>query len=237
MSFITAPIIATHHSPLIQKFGTPRQPNLVDVSSHIIMHPPFDTYDAFVGIEQHSHLWLLWQFHHNRPQANFRPQVRPPRLGGNDKMGVFATRSMYRPAGLGLSVVRLIDIYHTNGHGVILKIVGADMIDGTPIIDIKPYLPYSDSITHALSPVHTPPSKKIHISQNAKLHFDQHQATGHLSDEDITIIGQLIAQDPRPAYRQTQTNQHFTMRYGNIDVVFFMNEMGMLIIDKAVLVL
>lgn len=146
MTMITFPIIGYHHSPLTQKFGIPRQPNLVQVSSHIEFVPPYDNVAAFEGIENYSHLWIIWQFHHNRPQANFRPQVRPPRFGGNAKMGVFATRSMYRPSPLGLSVVRLERLEVIN-HKVRLYIIGADMADGTPIFDIKPYLAFSDSIT------------------------------------------------------------------------------------------
>ena len=103
----TLPIIGYHRSPLTQKFGTPRQPNLVAIKSHIEFLPPYGDPNAFVGIENYSHLWVLWQFHHNKPQDGFRPQVRPPRFGGNDKVGVFATRSMYRPSEVGLSVVGL----------------------------------------------------------------------------------------------------------------------------------
>ncbi|WP_367111681.1 TrmO family methyltransferase [uncultured Psychrobacter sp.] len=178
MSFHHAPVIGYHRAPLSQKFGAPRQPNLVDIISVIEMIAPYDTLAAFVGLEAFSHIWLSWQFHHNyvekkgvdkkglanknsamsdvksskdgEPEVQFRPQVRPPRLGGNQKIGVFASRSMYRPSGLGLSVVKLEKVTVIEGR-VLLIISGADMIDGTPIIDIKPYVAYSDALVDASS--------------------------------------------------------------------------------------
>ena len=153
-----APIIGYHRAPLSQKFGAPRQPNLVALMSVIEMLAPYDTPAAFVGLEDFSHIWLSWQFHHNfinkassstiANDHKFRAQVRPPRLGGNQKIGVFASRSMYRPSGLGLSVVKLERIEVVDGR-VLLMISGADMIDGTPIIDIKPYVAYSDAHINA----------------------------------------------------------------------------------------
>ena len=188
MTMITFPIIGYHHSPLTQKFGIPRQPNLVQVSSHIEFVPPYDNVAAFEGIENYSHLWIIWQFHHNRPQANFRPQVRPPRFGGNAKMGVFATRSMYRPSPLGLSVVRLERLEVIN-HKVRLYIIGADMADGTPIFDIKPYLAFSDSITDAISQqIDTPSMRKTAIDTKAKQVFDGLIRQGVLEDADVQII-------------------------------------------------
>ena len=152
-----APIIGYHRAPLSQKFGAPRQPNLVALNSAIEMLAPYDTPAAFEGLEAFSHIWISWQFHHNyrhkdnnQANSNFRAQVRPPRLGGNQKIGVFASRSMYRPSALGLSVVKLESIEVVEG-GVLLIISGADMIDGTPIIDIKPYVAYSDVLSNAKS--------------------------------------------------------------------------------------
>ncbi|MGP4119586.1 tRNA (N6-threonylcarbamoyladenosine(37)-N6)-methyltransferase TrmO [Psychrobacter aquimaris] len=152
-----APIIGYHRAPLSQKFGAPRQPNLVALNSAIEMLAPYDTPAAFEGLEAFSHIWISWQFHHNyrhkdnnQANSNFRAQVRPPRLGGNQKIGVFASRSMYRPSALGLSAVKLESIEIVEG-GVLLIISGADMIDGTPIIDIKPYVAYSDVLSNAKS--------------------------------------------------------------------------------------
>lgn len=230
MTMITFPIIGYHHSPLTQKFGIPRQPNLVQVSSHIEFVPPYDNVVAFEGIENYSHLWIIWQFHHNRPQANFRPQVRPPRFGGNAKMGVFATRSMYRPSPLGLSVVRLERLEVIN-HKVRLYIIGADMADGTPIFDIKPYLAFSDSITDAISQqIDTPSMRKTAIDTKAKQVFDGLIRQGVLEDADVQIIQGLIAQDPRPAYRQDEVGTIFALRYDGVDVDFLMNETGVLMI-------
>lgn len=230
MTMITFPIIGYHHSPLTQKFGIPRQPNLVQVSSHIEFVPPYDNVAAFEGIENYSHLWIIWQFHHNRPQANFRPQVRPPRFGGNAKMGVFATRSMYRPSPLGLSVVRLERLEVIN-HKVRLYIIGADMADGTPIFDIKPYLAFSDSITDAISQqIDTPSMRKTAIDTKAKQVFDGLIRQGVLEDADVQIIQGLIAQDPRPAYRQDEVGTIFALRYDGVDVDFLMNKTGVLMI-------
>lgn len=230
MTMITFPIIGYHHSPLTQKFGIPRQPNLVQVSSHIEFVPPYDNVAAFEGIENYSHLWIIWQFHHNRPQANFRPQVRPPRFGGNAKMGVFATRSMYRPSPLGLSVVRLERLEVIN-HKVRLYIIGADMADGTPIFDIKPYLAFSDSITDAISQqIDTPSMRKTAIDTKAKQVFDGLIRQGVLEDADVQIIQGLIAQDPRPAYRQDEVGTIFALCYDGVDVDFLMNEIGVLMI-------
>lgn len=230
MTMITFPIIGYHHSPLTQKFGIPRQPNLVQVSSHIEFVPPYDNVAAFEGIENYSHLWIIWQFHHNRPQANFHPQVRPPRFGGNAKMGVFATRSMYRPSPLGLSVVRLERLEVIN-HKVRLYIIGADMADGTPIFDIKPYLAFSDSIADAISQqIDTPSMRKTAIDTKAKQVFDGLIRQGLLEDADVQIIQGLIAQDPRPAYRQDEVGTIFALRYDGVDVDFLMDETGVLTI-------
>ncbi len=154
-----APIIGYHRAPLSQKFGAPRQPNLVALTSIIEMISPYNSPTAFVGLEAFSHIWISWQFHYNytnkdthigKADTGFRAQVRPPRLGGNQKVGVFASRSMYRPSALGLSVVKLESIEIVEGR-VLLIISGADMIDGTPIIDIKPYVAYGDALSDAKS--------------------------------------------------------------------------------------
>lgn len=219
-------IVAYHRSPLTQKFGVPRQPNLVALPSILEFVPPFDTLDAFLGLEGYSHLWVLWHFHKNKPQDNFRPQVRPPRLGGNTKTGVFATRSMYRPNGIGLSVVALHSITHTDGKAVKLHITGADMIDGTPIFDIKPYLPYSDCVD-AISPNTLPQTKSVLVSEHAQAQIEQQI----VSKQELGLIKQLIAQDPRVAYRQHEIGVVNVMRYDSLDIHFFMNDQQALVID------
>lgn len=235
------PIIGIHHSPLSQKFGVPRQPSLVSVPTYIDMLPPYNTPDAFVGIEAFSHLWIMWQFHQNQTQAGFRPQVRPPRLGGNAKLGVFATRSMYRPSGLGLSVVRLkqLEVVKSAKQGVRLHITGADMIDATPIIDIKPYVAYSDCITSAQCGFASskPTSKPVDSSPQAKQSLQKLVTLKVINVDDIEYIHELIAQDPRPAYRQTELNRQFIMRYKRIDIIFMMVACQNNLTDTSLLIL
>ncbi len=223
-------IIGEHHSPLTQKFGIPRQSNLVELATTIEMYPPYDTPSAFLGIEEFSHLWITWCFHQNQPQANFRPQVRPPRLGGNKKLGVFATRSPYRPSNLGLSVVQL-DKVEIKNNKVIVHIIGADFLDKTPIIDIKPYIAYSDSIENAKSGfADSPPTEKtVLIEANAKQLLQQQFTT-----KQIGKICQLIALDPRPAYRQNEINSKFFMQYANVDIAFLMTKNGELLITQVI---
>ncbi|MGM8886394.1 tRNA (N6-threonylcarbamoyladenosine(37)-N6)-methyltransferase TrmO [Psychrobacter sp. 1U2] len=262
-----APIIGYHRAPLSQKFGAPRQPNLVELISAIEMIAPFDTPAAFVGLEEFSHLWLSWQFHHNKDLNNqqtsiqqgtqtdsgFRAQVRPPRLGGNQKIGVFASRSMYRPAQLGLSVVKLERIEVIAGR-VMLIISGADLIEGTPIIDIKPYVAYSDSIEHAASgfaPT-APIPLAVTMTANAQEQFaalshndiesrtpiDSKSVINNIQQRlvaaDLPLITALIAQDPRPAYRRDEINTSFIMRYKSVDVSFCQAERGELQIMSVV---
>ena len=221
---ITFPIIGIVNSPLKQKFGTPRQPNLVDINATISMLPPYNVLSAFEGIAQFSHLWIIWQFHQNRINpnpSNFQPTVRPPRLGGNQKIGVFASRSMYRPANIGLSVVKFSHIENSEA-GLRLHIFGADMIDGTPVIDIKPYLPYSDSIDDAIAGYASqkPIIKSVHWHPDLLQDLSNIAVKSQLKQTDWQTIEQLIAQDPRPAYRQQALNTIFVMRYQNVDVHF-----------------
>lgn len=222
---IHLPIIGIVHSPLKQKFGIPRQPNLVDIHATIEMLPPYHDINAFEGIERFSHLWIIWQFHQNRANdkdATFRPTVRPPRLGGNQKIGVFASRSMYRPANIGLSVVKLSHVEKMNDK-VLLHIFGADMVDGTPVIDIKPYLSYSDSINDAISGYaeQSPSIKKVQWHPTLSHDFFALMKEHSLTETDLNIIEQLIAQDPRPAYRQQEMHTTFVMRYQTVDITFY----------------
>ena len=257
-----APIIGYHRAPLSQKFGAPRQPNLVALTSVIEMIAPYDTPAAFVGLEDFSHIWVSWQFHHNylykdkqanKADSSFRAQVRPPRLGGNQKIGVFASRSMYRPSALGLSVVKLERLEIVEGR-VLLIISGADMIDGTPIIDIKPYVAYSDalpeaksgfapSVPHLLDVTVTKVAYEqfVQIIDNQHIH-NEAEKTAHnekarvkavidkiqkqLLISDLDNIKALIAQDPRPAYRRKETHTPFIMRYKSVDVSFQLIDSG-----------
>ena len=144
MEKISINVIARMHSDFATKFGIPRQSGLVEeLRSTIVFEPEYRNNDALRGIEDFSHLWIIWQFSEAVRQG-WSPTVRPPRLGGNTRMGVFATRSPFRPNNLGLSCVRLLDVEHTEKYGTVLHVGGADLMDGTPIFDVKPYIPYSD---------------------------------------------------------------------------------------------
>lgn len=272
-----APIIGYHRAPLSQKFGAPRQPNLVALTSVIEMLAPYDTPAAFDGLDKFSHIWVSWQFHHNyryknnnETSSDFRAQVRPPRLGGNQKIGVFASRSMYRPSGLGLSVVKIEQVKIVQGR-VLLIIKGADMIDGTPIIDIKPYVAYSDALIQAESgfaPT-APELLTVTVTDAANEQFmmlvsagepsnannndtsikdantgsnsvtvasTTHRIQNQLVASDMSMIKELIAQDPRPAYRRTEIATLFVMRYKSVDVSFQLIESGQLQIIAVVAV-
>ena len=137
-------IIARIHTPFKTKFGVPRQSGIVeDVRSEIVFEPEYRSFDAVRGLEDYSHIWLVWQFS-EAVRDTWSPTVRPPRLGGNVRMGVFATRSPFRPNAIGLSSLRLERVELSDTRGPVLHVLGADMTDGTPIFDIKPYIPYAD---------------------------------------------------------------------------------------------
>ena len=145
MQDITLKIIAHMKSDFPDKFGIPRQSGLIDsLVSTIVFEPEYRNSDALRGLEDFSHLWLIWQFS-KAVRTDWSPTVRPPRLGGNTKMGVFATRSPFRPNALGLSSVKILGLAQTKEFGAVIHVAGADLMDGTPILDIKPYIPYSDS--------------------------------------------------------------------------------------------
>lgn len=144
MEKISINIIARMHSDFATKFGIPRQSGLVEeLRSTIVFEPEYRNNDSLRGIQDFTHLWIIWQFSEAVRQG-WSPTVRPPRLGGNTRMGVFATRSPFRPNNLGLSCVQLLDVEHTEKYGTVLHVGGADLMDGTPIFDVKPYIPYSD---------------------------------------------------------------------------------------------
>ena len=144
MQDVQIQVIARMKSDFPTKFGIPRQSSLVEqLHSTIVFEPEFRNADALRGIEDFSHLWLIWQFS-EAVRSRWSPTVRPPRLGGNTRLGVFATRSPFRPNNLGLSSVKLLRVEQTKDYGTVLHVAGADLMDGTPIFDIKPYIPYSD---------------------------------------------------------------------------------------------
>jgi tRNA-Thr(GGU) m(6)t(6)A37 methyltransferase TsaA len=220
-------------SPYKEKFGIPRQPNLVEVEAYIEMQGLFNDLLAFEGIEEFSHLWLLWQFHDNKNQENskFRPQVRPPRLGGNQKIGVFATRSMYRPSPIGLSVVKLKEVKKV-GKTVRVYVTGSDLLEGTPIVDIKPYIHYSDAVMEAQSGYaqEEPVRKYVVWSEQAELEREQLVHTKGLSEQVIRELAEVLSLDPRPAY-QENPERIYGMRFADFNIKFIVNETSVLIVE------
>lgn len=187
-------IIARIHTDFPDKFGIPRQSGLVEgLEGKIIFEPEFRNPEAVRGLEEFSHIWLLWQFSENKKE-HWDATVRPPRLGGNTRLGVFATRSPFRPNGIGLSCVRLKGIKVDERLGAVLTVQGADLMDGTPIYDIKPYIPYTDSHPEA-SEGYTRETQMHEL----KVEFPQELLERFPAEKRQAVLG-ILAQDPRPAY-------------------------------------
>lgn len=188
--------IAHIRSPFAEKFGVPRQPGLAPhVAAEIVFAPAYRNPECVRGIDAFSHLWLIWAFHRNG--SEWHPTVRPPRLGGNTRLGVFATRSSFRPNGLGLSAVRLLSVEP----GPVLRVSGADLVDGTPIYDIKPYIPYADSIPDAAQGFTATPWEPLQVQLPPTL---PPQAT----PEWVQALQEVLAQDPRPAYQDDPDREY-----------------------------
>lgn len=186
------------HSPFREKFGIPRQPGLAPHAiSRLIMLPEFANAACLDGLTGFSHLWLVFLFHSTATQG-WQPTVRPPRLGGNERLGVFATRSMFRPNPVGLSAVELIDIVD-GMHGKELLLRGADLLDGTPVLDIKPYVPYADAIPDARAGFapDAPQTLLVHWTETATTQAEKLKISVDLRG----LIDEVLSQDPRPAYR------------------------------------
>ena len=223
MDVVNLPIIGYMNSPYVEKFGIPRQPNLVQVESYIEMLEPYNDLLAFEGLEQFSHIWLIWQFHENKDKNeshNFRVQVRPPRLGGNKKIGVFATRSMYRPAPIGLSVVQVKEVKKV-GQKIQLYVTGSDLLNGTPILDIKPYIQYSDAIIGADSGYaqDEPIRKEIIWEKDASLKLQKLLKGGYLNKRIVNELEQVLSLDPRPAYQHDEQRE-YGMKFSGLDIKF-----------------
>lgn len=187
-------IIARIHTDFPDKFGIPRQSGLVEgLEGRIIFEPEFRNPEAVRGLEEFSHIWLLWQFSENKKE-HWDATVRPPRLGGNKRLGVFATRSPFRPNGIGLSCVRLKKIELDEGLGAVLTVQGADLMDGTPIYDIKPYIPYTDSRPEASEGY----TKETRVHE-LKVEFPR-KLLERFPPEKRQAVAGILAQDPRPAY-------------------------------------
>lgn len=191
---ISLNVIAHLHTAFPTKFGIPRQSGLADTHARLVFTPPYRNPDAVRGIEQYSHLWLIWQFS-GTAQRPWSPTVRPPKLGGNTRVGVFATRSPFRPNALGLSSVRLEQVQRHTADGPILLVSGADLMDGTPILDIKPYLSYTDAHPDAAIGLGSPPDgRTLEVVCADELRTQ----LGHEVWRELSAV---LACDPRPGYQ------------------------------------
>lgn len=215
----TLSTIGIVHSCYKEKFGIPRQPGLVtEATAKIELLPPYNRLDVLDGLDGFSHIWIQFIFHACITE-NWKAKIRPPRLGGKIKMGIFATRATHRPNPIGLSVVKIGRIYQEK-QKIFIDLHGADLLDGTPVLDIKPYLPYADSITDAKSGFAPTPSqspkKPVIFSEQAKTQCEQYQS---LHKREIsTLIEQIVEQDPRPSYLSEQTHREHGIKLWDINV-------------------
>ena len=191
--FVIRPV-ARLYSDLPEKFGLPRQAGIVEaLEGRVVFEPEYRNPDALRGIEGFSHLWLIWQFS-QALRSEFSPTVRPPRLGGNERVGVFASRSPFRPNSLGLSCVRLLRVEQDEKLGMVLIVGGADLADGTPIFDIKPYIPYADCRPDALSGFAPDSGRTLAVT------FLPGTEEG-IPEEKRAALRGVLANDPRPRYQ------------------------------------
>lgn len=205
--------IAHMRSDFPTKFGIPRQSGLVEeLRSMIVFEPEYRSEDALRGIEDFSHLWLIWQFS-QAVREGWSPTVRTPRLGGNTRMGVFATRSPFRPNNLGLSCVRLLEVKHTQQYGTVLIVGGADLLDGTPIFDIKPYIPYSDSRPEAAGGFTDRVGDFL-----LDVKFPQELLEKLPADKQAAAVG-VLSHDPRPSY-QRKPGRVYGLNFAGFDIRF-----------------
>lgn len=206
-------VIATIHNGFKTKFGIPRQSGIADDGeSLIVFEKEYRDENALRGIEEYSHLWLIWHFSEVKAEK-WSPTVRPPRLGGNRRMGVFATRSPYRPNPLGLSSVELCGVKKTAEYGTVLVVKGADLMDGTPIFDIKPYLSFSDSHENA----------KNGFADEAKKHSLAVEIPSEIAEifdcDRLERLKRVLSQDPRPSY-QSSPERIYGMKFDGYEVKF-----------------
>ena len=215
-------IIAHIETAFPSKFGIPRQSGLVpSLRGTIVFAPEYRNPDAVRGLEGYSHLWLIWQFSQNFKNGGaahgWSPTVRPPRLGGNKRVGVFATRSPNRPNAIGLSSVEIESIEYSADRGPLIHVRGADLLDGTPIFDIKPYLPFTDSHPDARGGFAD--EKKTYALSVS----DPGQLLSVLTDEDRCAVLEVLSEDPRPSY-QSDPQREYGMEYGMWEIRFTVSD-------------
>ena len=215
-------IIATIHTAFPQKFGIPRQSGLVDsLRARITFLPPYNDANAVRGLEEFSHIWLIWGFEGTeRSGEDFSPTVRPPRLGGEERVGVFASRSPFRPNALGLSCVRLLGV-EAGPEGPVLVVAGADLKDGTPIFDIKPYVPLADCRPDAVGGfTETREWERLQVDIPDDLAASLRECLG---EEDFAGLVGVLAEDPRPAY-QHDGERIYGMAFAGVEVRFTVDD-------------
>lgn len=226
MDHVDIQIIARMKSDFPTKFGIPRQSGLVDsLRSTIIFEPEFRKADALRGLETYSHLWLIWQFS-EAVRTQWSATVRPPRLGGNTRLGVFATRSPFRPNSLGLSSVRLLGVENTAEFGTVIHVAGADLMDGTPIFDIKPYIPYGDSHPDATGGF-------TDTADDFLLQVDFPQPLLEILPETKRQAAmEVLSHDPRPSY-QKDPKRVYGLSFAGFDIRFRVVENMLQVMDVA----
>ncbi|GEM74058.1 tRNA (N6-threonylcarbamoyladenosine(37)-N6)-methyltransferase TrmO [Vibrio sagamiensis] len=209
-------------SPYKEKFAVPRQPRLVTAArSRVKLIGKANCPEAVRGLEQFSHVWLLFLFDQNL-DAGWKPTVRPPRLGGNERIGVFASRSTFRPNGIGMSAVEVRGI-SKKGDQIYLDLGSVDLVDGTPIIDIKPYIPYSDAVETAAGGYaeEEPQKTQVTFSLSAQTGLEQRQDAEYVT----AVIEQVLAQDPRPAYKKmTRDDKEYAVNLFDLNVKFIVRD-------------
>ena len=220
-------VIARMHSDFATKFGIPRQSGLVEeLRSTIVFEPEFRNPDALRGIEDFSHLWIIWQFSEAVRQG-WSPTVRPPRLGGNTRMGVFATRSPFRPNNLGLSSVKLLGVEHTENYGTVLHVGGADLMDGTPIFDIKPYIPYGDCHPEATGGFTDKAGEFL-----LKVEFPA-DLLCRLPEQKREAAMGVLSHDPRPSY-QRKPDRIYGVTFAGFDIRFKVDGDVLTVVDVCI---
>ena len=219
-------IIAHVHTDFATKFGVPRQSGLVEeLTGEIVFEPEFRQPEAFLGLEEYSHLWLIWDFSEVK-KKNWSATVHPPRLGGKEKRGVFATRSPFRPNPIGLSCVKLLDIITEGEDAPKLIVAGVDLMDGTPVYDIKPYLPYADAVKDAQGGF-----GQEHREDGIEVVFPR-ELLERLPKEKRDAAVAVLAQDPRAAY-QKQPDYVYGMGFAGWDIRFTVKDGRLTVIDVA----
>lgn len=224
METVSMKIIAHMESDFPQKFGIPRQSGLVnELHSTIVFEPEYRNPDALRGLEEFSHLWIIWQFS-NAVRQSWSPTVRPPRLGGNTRMGVFATRSPFRPNEIGLSSVKILSIEHTETRGTVIHVAGADLQDQTPIFDIKPYIPYADCHSDATGG----------FTRDAGDYLLQvscpQELLSKLPEEKQQALLGVLSHDPRPSYQQDES-RIYGLEFAGFNVRFQISDSQLQVLD------